>query len=89
MTGVQTCALPILYTFNKNAKLLYNLGYVYTEPRDADYKKRNALENTYTCLLYTSTLLRLLHRHLVSQLFLQRSDTLVYESAGIDIAEIT
>ena len=37
-----------MYTFNKNAKLLYNLGYVYTEPRDADYKKRNALENTYT-----------------------------------------
>ena len=32
----------------QNAKLLYNLGYVYTEPRDADYKKRNALENTYT-----------------------------------------
>lgn len=37
-----------MYTFNKNTKLLYNLGYVYTEPRDADYKKRNALENTYT-----------------------------------------
>lgn len=37
-----------MYTFNKNAKLLYNLGYVYTEPRDADYKERNALEDTYT-----------------------------------------
>ena len=29
-------------------KLYYNLGYVYTEPRDADYKERNALEDTYT-----------------------------------------
>lgn len=37
-----------MYIFNKNAKLLYNLGYVYTEPRDADYKERNALEDTYT-----------------------------------------
>lgn len=37
-----------MYSFNKNAKLLYNLGYVYTEPRDADYKERNALEDTYT-----------------------------------------
>ena len=31
----------------KRQAALY-LGYVYTEPRDADYKKRNALENTYT-----------------------------------------
>ena len=36
------------YNFNKNTKLYYNLGYVYTEPRDADYKERNALEDTYT-----------------------------------------
>ena len=37
-----------VYNFNKNMKLYYNLGYVYTEPRDADYKERNALEDTYT-----------------------------------------
>ena len=37
-----------MYTFNKNAKLLYNLGYVYTEPRDADYQERNAVEGLYT-----------------------------------------
>ncbi|WP_276805622.1 TonB-dependent receptor [Bacteroides stercorirosoris] len=36
------------YNFNKNTKLVYNLGYVYTEPRDADYKKRNAIEDAYT-----------------------------------------
>ena len=36
------------YNFNKNTKLIYNLGYVYTEPRDADYKKRNAIEDAYT-----------------------------------------
>lgn len=36
------------YTFNRNAKLFYNLGYVYTEPRDADYKERNAAEAAYT-----------------------------------------
>lgn len=37
-----------LYEFNKNTKLFYNVGYVYTEPRDADYQKRNALEAGYT-----------------------------------------
>lgn len=37
-----------MYSFNKNAKLLYNIGYVYTEPRDADYKERNAVEDSYT-----------------------------------------
>ena len=37
-----------MYTFSKNAKLLYNIGYIYTEPRDADYKERNALEASYT-----------------------------------------
>ena len=36
------------YSFNKNTSLLYNLGYVYTEPRDADYQKRNAVEDAYT-----------------------------------------
>ncbi|WP_455667961.1 TonB-dependent receptor [Phocaeicola sp.] len=37
-----------VYDFNKNTKLFYNIGYVYTEPRDADYKERNALEAGYT-----------------------------------------
>ena len=37
-----------VYNFNKNTKLFYNLGYVYTEPRDADYQKRNAVEGLYT-----------------------------------------
>lgn len=37
-----------VYDFNKNTKLFYNIGYVYTEPRDADYKERNALEAAYT-----------------------------------------
>ena len=36
------------YEFNKNARLLYSVGYVYIEPIDADYKERNALEDTYT-----------------------------------------
>ena len=37
-----------VYDFNKNTKLFYNLGYVYTEPRDADYKERNEIEDLYT-----------------------------------------
>lgn len=37
-----------IYEFNKDASLTYNLGYVYTEPEDIDYKKKNALENEYT-----------------------------------------
>lgn len=37
-----------VYNFNKNTKLFYNLGYVYTEPRDADYKERNDAEDLYT-----------------------------------------
>lgn len=37
-----------VYEFNKHTKLFYNIGYVYTEPRDADYKKRNAEEAAYT-----------------------------------------
>lgn len=36
------------YDFNKNTRLLFNLGYVYLEPEDVDYKKRNELEDTYT-----------------------------------------
>ncbi|RHJ78383.1 TonB-dependent receptor domain-containing protein [Parabacteroides sp. AM08-6] len=36
------------YEFNKNARLLYNLGYVYIEPEDADYKERNEMEEAYT-----------------------------------------
>lgn len=37
-----------VYNFNRNTKLFYNLGYVYTEPRDADYQERNAVEGLYT-----------------------------------------
>ena len=37
-----------VYNFNKNTKLFYNLGYTYTEPRDADYQERNAVEGLYT-----------------------------------------
>lgn len=37
-----------VYDINKNTKLMYNLGYVYVEPRDADYQERNAIEDTYT-----------------------------------------
>lgn len=37
-----------VYNFNKNTKLFYNLGYTYTEPRDADYQERNAIEGLYT-----------------------------------------
>lgn len=37
-----------LYDFNKHMKLFYNLGYVYLEPRDAGYRERNAIEDTYT-----------------------------------------
>lgn len=29
-------------------RLFYNLGYVYNEPRDADYQERNAVEGLYT-----------------------------------------
>ena len=36
-----------MYTFNKNAKLLYNLGYVYTGPRDADYRNACPGEHLY------------------------------------------
>lgn len=36
------------YEFDKNARLLFNLGYVYLEPEDADYKERNATEEAYT-----------------------------------------
>ncbi len=38
-----------VYNFNKNTKLFYNLGYVYTEPRDADYKERNELKMPTRC----------------------------------------
>ena len=40
-----------VYDFNKNTKLFYNLGYVYTEPRDADYIERNEIEDLYTAAL--------------------------------------
>ncbi|MDR0995724.1 MAG: TonB-dependent receptor [Tannerella sp.] len=37
-----------MYKFNPSARLTYNIGYTYTEPLDADYKARNAVENQYT-----------------------------------------
>lgn len=36
------------YTFDKNTRLTYTLGYTYTEPRDARYRERNAEEDAYT-----------------------------------------
>lgn len=36
------------YSFDKNTALRYTLGYTYIEPRDADYKERNAREDQYT-----------------------------------------
>lgn len=30
------------YIFNPHTRLLYNIGYTYTEPEDADYKEKNA-----------------------------------------------
>ena len=33
---------------NPHTNLTYNLGYVYTEPEDMDYKERNAIEAGYT-----------------------------------------
>ena len=36
-----------VYTFNPNTTLSYNLGYVFIEPEDADYKKKNEEEATY------------------------------------------
>ncbi len=33
---------------NPTTKLTYNLGYVYTEPEDMNYKKTNAIEDQYT-----------------------------------------
>lgn len=31
-----------IYVFNPNTQLVYNIGYTYTEPEDADYKEKNA-----------------------------------------------
>ncbi len=40
-----------VYEFNPHTRLTYNLGYVYTEPRDMDVKERNAQEEANTDLL--------------------------------------
>lgn len=37
-----------VYNFNKNTQLLYNLGYIFIEPEDADYKTKNKKEAAYT-----------------------------------------
>lgn len=35
------------YVFNPNAQIIYNIGYTYTEPEDADYKEKNAVANAH------------------------------------------
>lgn len=40
-----------VYVFNPHTRLTYNLGYVYTEPRDMDLHRRNAEEEANTDLL--------------------------------------
>lgn len=37
-----------VYTFNRDAKLFYNLGYVFIEPEDPDYKEKNVTESQYS-----------------------------------------
>ncbi|MCD8165617.1 MAG: TonB-dependent receptor [Bacteroides sp.] len=37
-----------MYKISNNANLTYNLGYVYIQPEDADYKEKNAMEDEYT-----------------------------------------
>ena len=37
-----------VWKFNSHSSLSYNLGYVFIEPEDVDYKAKNALEDTYT-----------------------------------------
>lgn len=36
------------YRISPGMKFLYNVGYVYIQPEDPDYKKKNEIENTYT-----------------------------------------
>lgn len=36
-----------VYTFNPNTSLTYNLGYVFIEPEDTDYKNKNEEEATF------------------------------------------
>lgn len=36
-----------VYNFNPNAKLFYNLGYIFIEPEDTDYKEKNQKESEY------------------------------------------
>lgn len=40
-----------MYDFNPDTRLTFNMGYVYTEPRDMDYKERIAEENANTDLM--------------------------------------
>lgn len=37
-----------VYDFNSQAKLFYNVGYVFIEPHDVDYKEKNEREAAYT-----------------------------------------
>ena len=43
------------WSINKNTNLTYNIGYTYTEPRDANYKETNAYEAQQTDALYMRT----------------------------------
>lgn len=36
------------YMFNPNTRLIYNIGYTYTEPEDSDYKKKNAIADEHS-----------------------------------------
>lgn len=39
-----------MYRFNDNANLTYNLGYIYINPQDVNYKDKNEKEESYTLL---------------------------------------
>lgn len=64
-----------MYEFNPTMKLTYNLGYVFIEPEDMNYKKQNAEEATYTDPLQmktksnTSKYLKYRQKHTVKGVF--------------------
>lgn len=64
-----------MYEFNPNMKLTYNLGYIFIEPEDMNYKKYNAEESTYTDPLQmkkksnTSKYLKYRQKHTVKGVF--------------------
>ena len=64
-----------VYNFNPQSQLSYTLGYVFIEPRDCDYKKKNELEAAYTDPLQmkeksnTSPYLKYRQQHTVKGIF--------------------